>query len=97
MSNSTVKTMIEKVESVLTTTHSLVESMSVGDRIQMKELASKVATQVGSTPKDVLTFVDYFVHNTDLAYVARGKNGGVVRGVKAVAAVKEEPAPDVNE
>ena len=39
-------------------------------------------------PKDVLGFVNHFAHDTTLAYVTRGKNGGIIRGTKPVKVVK---------
>jgi len=76
------KQMVEVVESILKSSHSAVEAMAEGDRTQVKELAKTVALSLSMEPKHVLSFVDYYVHNSDIAYVSRGKNGGVVRGTK---------------
>ncbi|CAB4196853.1 hypothetical protein UFOVP1290_373 [uncultured Caudovirales phage] len=76
------KQMVEVVESILKASHSAVEAMADGDRTQVKELAKTVALSLSMEPKHVLSFVDYYVHNSDVVYVSRGKNGGVVRGTK---------------
>ncbi len=86
------KQMVEVVESILKSCHSTVETMSDGDRTQVKELAKTVAAAVSMEPKHVLSFVDYYVHNSDIVYVSRGKNGGVVRGAKPVKADKPAKA-----
>lgn len=82
MSNANIKTMMETVQSVFDAAHAAIESMSVGQRIQIKELAQTVGLAVAMEPKHVLGFVNHFVHHTDIAYVTRGKNGGVIRGTK---------------
>ena len=53
-----------------------------------KELAQAVGTAVTMEPKQVLGFVNHFAHNTDIAYVTRGKNGGIIRGTKPAKVVK---------
>lgn len=87
MSNN-IETMLETVERVFTAAEKTVESMQDGQRMQIKELAAAVSTAVSMEPKQVLGFVNHFVHNTNLAYVTRGKNGGIVRGTKQVKVVK---------
>jgi hypothetical protein len=83
-----IKQMVEVVESILKSSHSAVEAMAEGDRTQLKELAKTVALSLSMEPKHVLSFVDYYVHNSDIAYVSRGKNGGVIRGTKPDKPVK---------
>lgn len=90
-----VKSMLETVERIFTATHTVVETLNVGERIQVKDLAQSVGLAVAMEPKQVLNFVNYFVHNTDLVYVTRGKNGGVIRGVKPAKVVKESKKTDV--
>jgi hypothetical protein len=55
-------------------------SMQDKDRIQLKELAQNIATKLHLDAKDVLGFVTYFARNTNLGYVSRGKNGGLIKG-----------------
>ena len=86
--NTSVNSMVENIERILEVTHSTVESMAVGERIQLKELVEKVASAVSMDPKTILGFVSYFAHSTDIAYVTRGKNGGVVRGIRPAKTVK---------
>lgn len=74
--------MLETVGRVFEATHQFVDSMSAGERVQLKELAQTVGLAVAMDPKDVLGFVNYYVHNSDICYVSRGKNGGVIKGVK---------------
>jgi len=63
--------------------------MNDGERIQIKELAKTVGLMVAMEPKSVLHFVNHYVHNTELAYVTRGKNGGVIKGQKVVKPAKK--------
>ncbi len=65
-----------------------IKSMKDGERIQIKQLAQTVGLAVAKDAKIVLGFVNYFAHETDLAYVTRGKNGGIIKGVKPVRVVK---------
>lgn len=79
---NTVETMLENVKRIFVTASQTVESMALGERMQIKDLTQKVALAVSMEPRQVLGFVNYFAHNTDLAYVSRGKNGGLVRGTR---------------
>ena len=88
MSNANIKLMMETVQSVFDAAHASIESMAVGERIQIKELAQTVGLAVAMEPKHVLGFVNHFVHHTDIAYVTRGKNGGVIRGTKPAPSAK---------
>lgn len=63
-------------------------TMQDGERIQIKELAQVVALAVAKDPKSVLGFVNHFAHDTTLAYVTRGKNGGIIKGTKPAKVVK---------
>jgi hypothetical protein len=76
--------MLEEVTKVFQSTQTQLEGMSDGERTSLKDLAAKVAIEVSKAPREVLNFVDFFVHKTDLAHVARGKNGGIVKGAKTV-------------
>jgi hypothetical protein len=51
---------------------------------------------LGQDPKEVLAFVNYFAHKTDIAYVTRGKNGGVVKGTKPVKVVKVKKVKEID-
>ena len=98
--NQNIQSMLETVESIFAAAQTAVEGMAVGERMQIKELAQAVGLAVAKEPKEVLGFVNHFVHNTDIAYVTRGKNGGIIRGVKQpkpvkVKKVKAAPAPAV--
>ena len=65
-----------------------IEAMQDGERIQIKELAQVVGLAVAKDPKSVLGFVNHFAHDTTLAYVTRGKNGGIIKGTKPAKVVK---------
>jgi len=86
--NKSISNMLETVERIFQATHSAVDSMNDGERIQLKELAQTVGLAVAMEPKHVLGFVNHFVHNSDIAYVTRGKNGGVIKGVKTAKPAK---------
>lgn len=80
--------MTETAQRIFEAAHASIESMAVGQRIQIKELAQTVGLAVAMEPKHVLGFVNHFVHHTDIAYVTRGKNGGVIRGTKPAPSAK---------
>jgi len=69
-------------------TQAIINDMSEGQRIQIKDLAKSVGQTLSVPAKEVLGFVSHFVRNTKSAYVTRGKNGGVVKGTKPVKVVK---------
>jgi hypothetical protein len=80
--NTNIKSMLETVGRIFEAAQATVESMQPGERIQIKELAQSVGLAVAMEPKHVLGFVNHFAHHTDIAYVTRGKNGGIVKGVR---------------
>lgn len=80
--------MLETVDRIFEATASTLSTMNDGERIQLKELAQTVGLAVAMEPKHVLGFVNHFVHNSDVAYVTRGKNGGVIKGVKSAKPAK---------
>jgi len=88
MSNSNITQVIDTVSTILTATNSIVESMSEGDRKHMNTLVNEVAIATSMDTKKVENFVHHFVRTTNLAFVQRGKLGGVVRGQKPVTLVK---------
>ena len=90
--NANIRSMLETVERIFEAAHVAIESMAIGDRIQIKELAQTVALAVAMEPKHVLGFVNHFAHHTDIAYVTRGKNGGIIRGTKPVKVDKPKKA-----
>lgn len=84
---------------VYETAKQTIQSMQDGERMQIKELAKVVGQALSEDPKVVLGFVNYFAHRTGLAYVTRGKNGGIIRGtrpVKVVKAGKKQKKTDVS-
>lgn len=74
--------MVETAESIFEAANTIVSAMAVGTRKQIKELAVEVGAAVNMEPKRVLGFVNHFAHHTDIAYVTRGKNGGIIRGTR---------------
>lgn len=79
---------METIETVLKAAFTVVDQMNDGSRMQIKKLAEQVGLAVGMEPKHVLGFVNHFAHHTDIAYVTRGKNGGIIKGVKVVKPAK---------
>jgi hypothetical protein len=86
--NSDVKTMVETAERVFTATETALSALQDGQRMQIDELATAVSKAVSMEPKKVLGFVNHFIHNTSVAYVTRGKNGGIRKGVRPAKVVK---------
>jgi hypothetical protein len=87
-SNNEVKEMLSDVEKVLTATSKAVSAMSDGDRMSLKNLTNQVATELGREPTKVVGLVTMFAHNTKLAHVSRGAEGGVIRGQRVVKPAK---------
>ena len=83
-----IDSMLEDIGNVLKATETNLESLSNGERIQIKDLAAAVGLATAKEPKNVINFVNHFVHNTTLAYVTRGKNGGIIKGSKPAKVVK---------
>jgi hypothetical protein len=73
----------------------VIDLMQDGERIQLKDLAKDVALTLALPPKEVWGFVDHFAHHSSVAYVARGKKGGVIKGVRPVRVVKVARAKKV--
>jgi hypothetical protein len=90
--NANIQSMLETAKSIFEAANTVVEAMQVGERKQIKDLAVDVGSVVGMEPKRVLGFVNHFVHHTDIAYVTRGKNGGLIRGVKPLKVIKVKRA-----
>lgn len=83
-----VQKMTEAADSAFTAAHNIVDAMVDGSRKQIKDLTVEVAAALGKEPKEILGFVNYFVHKTDIAYVTRGKKGGLIKGVRPAKVVK---------
>jgi len=77
-----VKGILENIEVIFNASEKVLGAMDDGERIQLKDLAQVVGIMVSMEPKNILHFVSYFAHNTELAYVTRGKKGGVIKGQK---------------
>lgn len=95
--SSEVKSMTETSERVFTATETVLAALQDGERMQINELVTAVSKAVSMEPKKVLGFVSHFVHETTIAYVTRGKNGGIRKGVrpaKVVKAPKKSKAAD---
>ena len=92
---SNVQEMLVDIGEVLEATHTIVESMRAGERRQIKKLAEDVGVLLGKDPKEVLSYVNDYAHRTQVAYVSRGKNGGLVKGTRPAKVVKakKEKAP----
>lgn len=86
--NANIQMQLEKVERIFEAAFTVVNDMKDGERMQIKRLAEVVGLALAMPPKDVLSFVNSFAHNTDVAFVTRGKNGGLIKGTKVAKPVK---------
>ena len=93
MSNTDVESATAFSKRVYEATQKTIEAMQDGERMQIKQLAQVVGQAVAKESKVVLGFVNYFAHENKLAYVTRGKNGGIIKGVKPVKVVKVSKRP----
>lgn len=86
--NKSVQAKLDQVERIFIATYEALEAMNDGDRVQLAELAKTVGLAIGWEPKKVLPFVNHFVHGLEIAYVTRGKKGGIIKGVKPAPVAK---------
>lgn len=95
MSQADVSDMMEPIQAVLEAAQSVVEKMQDGERKQIKDLAEDVGGLLNRNPKEIFGFVNHFAHNTKIAYVTRGKKGGLVKGTRPAKVVKvKAPSSD---
>jgi len=80
--------MLETVTKIFSATEASLIDLDLGTRILVNDLSQSVGLAVAMEPKNVVDFVRYFVHNSDIVYVTRGKNGGVIRGTKPAKVLK---------
>ena len=88
MSSKDVERITAFSKQVYEAAETAVTAMQDGDRMQIKQLAQVVGTALSEDAKKVLGLVNLYVHDTSLAYVTRGKNGGIIKGTKPVKIVK---------
>ena len=93
--NDVEEMLVVDVKPILEAAHNAISEMADGQRVQIKDLAQTVGLAVSKSPKEVLGFVNYFAHKTKIAYVTRGKNGGVIKGTKPVKTDKVKKAKKV--
>ncbi len=86
--DTNVQSMTKEVEKIFEATNTVVSGMNDGEHKTIVELSTDVGTALSLEPKKVLGFVSFYAHHTDIAYVARGKNGGLVKGTRPVKVVK---------
>lgn len=88
MSTKDVERMTAFSKQVFEAAEHAISAMQDGERMQIKQLAQVVGLALAKNPKEVLGFVNHYAHDNSLAYVTRGKNGGIIRGTKPVKVVK---------
>lgn len=82
---------IEKFQTICDAAQTIIDPMNDGERKQIKEIAEAVATSLQMETKRVLNCVNDFLHETEVGYVSRGKNGGFIKGKRAAKIVKAAP------
>ena len=88
MSSKDVERMTAFSKEVYEAAEHAIADMQDGERIQIKQLAQVVGLAVAKDPKEVLGFINHYAHDNSLAYVTRGKNGGIIKGTKPAKVVK---------
>jgi ribosomal protein S4E len=86
--NADLEAMVASAREAFQAAQHVIDTMKDGERIQIKDLAKDVGLALALDPKQVLGFVNHFAHNSSTAYVTRGKNGGIIKGVKPIRTVK---------
>lgn len=74
--------------SALDSAFRITENMKDGEKIRIPDLAEQVGAEVGMDGDDILPFITFMVRRLDGLVTARGRNGGVYKGSKPVAAPK---------
>lgn len=93
--DTNVQDMLVDIKTILEAAHTIVDGMQPGERTQIKKLAEEVSARLGKDAKEILSYVNDYAHRTSIAYVTRGKNGGLVRGTRPAKVVKvKSPTPD---
>lgn len=88
MSSKDVERITAFSKQVYEAAETAVAAMQDGERMQIKQLAQAVGSALSEDPKKVLGLVNLYAHDTSLAYVTRGKNGGIIKGLKPAKVVK---------
>ena len=86
--NTDIETCVTVARQAFEAAQHVIDGMKDKERIQIKDLAKDVGLALALDPKQVLGFVNHFAHNNGSSYVTRGKNGGIIKGVKPVRIVK---------
>jgi|SRR5579885_1967746 hypothetical protein len=86
--NQDIESMVTDARRAFEAAQHIIDGMKDGERVQIKDLAKDVGLALACDPKEVLGFVNHFVHRTKAAYVTRGKNGGVIKGTRPAKVVK---------
>jgi hypothetical protein len=86
--NADIEAMIATAQQAFEAAQRVIDGMKDRERIQIKDLAKDVGLVLAMDPKQVLGFVNHFAHHTGDGYVTRGKNGGLIKGVKPVKVIK---------
>jgi hypothetical protein len=89
MDNTVVKSMLDTVEKVFEATHKTISSMENGQRMQVKNLVQSVSESLSMDSKQTLPLVNHYLQHTNIAYVTRGKNGGVIKGTRPAKPVSQ--------
>lgn len=95
-SNLIIDGMLDTVRGVWNATQAVVDSIADGSRMQIKVIAEAVSVAVGIEAKQVLGFVNHYLHNIEedgIGYVTRGKHGGFIKGPRPVKVVKVNASP----
>jgi len=80
--NNNIEEQISYIRKIYESAYTVLSTMKDKERMQVKHLAEIVSLSMAVHPKDILPFIKLYLQQTDVAYVVRGKNGGVVKGKK---------------
>lgn len=82
---NTLEQMVESVGTIMNAAQTVVDDMSVNDRMPVKDMAKTVGLALAVEPSVIFPFVNYFAHNTKEGYVSAGKTGGFIKGTRKTA------------
>lgn len=94
-----VSILTERATAIFSATQAFMMAMQLGDRMPIKEMATKIGPSINMEPAQVLPYVNDFAHNTNLGGVSAGRFGGFIRGsrlktVKGKSSIETTETPE---
>ena len=99
MNKVNMDSMLDAVKKIFNETQTVIDSIADGGRKQIEEVAEVVSVALNTDSKEVLSFVNHYLHKVEqfgIGYVTRGKMGGFIKGIRPVKVIKTPAVAPVN-